>query len=126
MKGVKMKTLARKQRGVGFVGMIFVAVGIILVAIFGMKLVPAYIHNAQLTQIFKTIANDQDMRDASIMQIKSAYSKRAEVNNISDISSEDIEITKANGRLSLSASYSVKIPLVANATLVLEFNPSSS
>jgi hypothetical protein len=126
MKGVKMKTLARKQRGVGFVGMIFVAVGIILAAVLGMKLVPSYIHNAQLAQIFKTIANDPDMRDASIMQVKSAFNKRAEVNNILDISGEDIEITKTNGKLSLSASYSVKIPLVANATLVLEFNPSSS
>jgi hypothetical protein len=126
MKGKKMRTLARKQRGIGFVGMILVSVGIILVAIFGMKLVPAYIHNAQLTQIFKAIANDPDLRDASLMQIKSSFNKRAEVNNISDITGEDIEITKSSGKLSLSASYSVKIPLVANATLVLEFNPSSS
>jgi hypothetical protein len=121
-----MKALARKQRGVGFVGMIFVATGIILVAILGMQLIPSYIRYAQLNQIFKTMANDPDMRDASIMQIKSSFGKRAEINNIRDVTGEDIEITKSNGTLSLSASYSVRIPLVANASLVLEFNPSSS
>jgi hypothetical protein len=92
-----------------------------------MKLVPAYIHSAQIAQIFRTVAGDPAMRGASIKDIKTSYSKRADINYINDLKEDDIDITKEeDGRLSISASYSVKIPLAGNITLVLDFNPSSS
>jgi hypothetical protein len=121
-----MKAFADRQRGIGFVGFIMIAAGVIFVAILGMKLVPPYIHSAQITQIFKTIAGDPAMQSATIKEIKESFSKRASVNYITDISAEDIEISKGDGKLSLSTSYSVKIPVAGNITLVLEFNPSSS
>jgi hypothetical protein len=121
-----MKALAGRQRGVSMVGMIFIAAGVIFVAVLGMKLVPAYVHSAQIAEIFKTIASDPAMRGASTKEIKDSYSKRADINYISDITAEDIDVIKEEGRLSISASYSVKIPLVGNITLVLDFNPSSS
>ena len=121
-----MRTTAGRQRGMSFLGFIGIAAGVIFVAILGMKLVPAYVHNAQITEIFKEIAGDAAMQDASIKDIKDSYSKRADIDYISDITADDIEISKDDGRLNLSASYSVKIPVVANITLLLDFNPSSS
>lgn len=121
-----MKTTAGRQRGITMFGFLWVAVVIIFVAIVGMKLVPAYIHNAQITEIFKEIAADAAMQDASIRDIKDSYNKRAIVNSISDITADDIEISKEDGRLTLSASYSVKVPIAGNVTLLLEFNPRSS
>jgi hypothetical protein len=121
-----MKTFASRQRGISFIGLILSATGLILVAILGMKLVPSYIHSAQIAQILKEITKDPAMQSASIKEIKDSYNKRANINYITDISAEDIEIDKGDGRLSLSASYSVKIPIVANITLLLDFNPSSS
>jgi Flp pilus assembly protein TadG len=121
-----MKAFAKKQRGVGLVGMIMIATAIIIVVILGMKVVPAYAHSMQVAQVFKSIARDPAMQGASIKDIKDSYSKRAGINYISDINTEDIEITNDGGVLSLSTSYSVKIPLVGNATLLLDFNPSSS
>lgn len=120
-----MKAMASKQRGMGFMGFIFVAVGIIFVAIVGMKLVPAYLHSIQIAHILKEVANDSVMQTASVKDIKESYSKRANINYITDITAEDIEISKDGGKLVLSASYSVKIPVGGNASLVLEFSPSS-
>ncbi len=121
-----MKTMAGRQHGISFFGFILIAAGVIFVAVLGMKLVPAYIHSAQIAEIFRTVAADPAMRDASIRDIKESYSKRADINYITDITADDIEISKDDGRLSLSASYAVKIPVVANITLLLEFHPSSS
>ena len=123
---MEMKATSVKQKGVTFTGFILIAAGLIFVAIVGMKTVPAYIHSAQIAQIFRTMAADPAMRDASIKDIKDSYSKRANIDYISDITAEDIDISKVNGQLVLSASYSVKIPIAGNATLLLEFNPSSS
>lgn len=121
-----MRTTASRQRGISMIGLFWIAVAIIFVAILGMKVVPAYVHNAQIAEIFKEIAADAAMQDASAHDIKMSYDKRASINSIEDISADDIDINKVDGRLIVSASYSVKIPLVANITLLLEFNPSSS
>jgi len=121
-----MEALAHKQRGIGFVGFIMIAAGVVFAAIAGMKLVPPYLHSAQIAEILKQVASDPEMRNASISDIKNSYAKRASINYITDITAEDLEIDKANGQLSLSASYSVKVPVAGNVTLLLEFNPSSS
>src|SRR5512142_692286 len=101
-----MKTTGGRQRGISFFGFILIAAGVIFVAILGMKLVPAYIHSAQIAEIFRTVAADPAMRDASIRDIKESYSKRADINYITDITADDIEVSKDDGRLTLSASYS--------------------
>lgn len=121
-----MRVLADRQRGVSFAGMLLIAVGVIIVAIMGIRIVPAYIHSAQVAQIFKEITNDPAMRDATVREIKDSYVKRANINYITDITADDLYIAKGKGQLSISASYSVEIPLMGNAKLVLDFNPSSS
>ncbi|MBI4807781.1 MAG: DUF4845 domain-containing protein [Nitrosomonadales bacterium] len=121
-----MRAMAKKQKGMGFAGFIMIAAGVIFVAILGMKTVPSYVHSAQISQIFKEISRDPAMQGASVKDIKESYNKRANINYITDITAEDIEIVQDGGQLSLSTNYSVKIPLVANITLLLEFNPSSS
>lgn len=120
-----MRTFRNKQLGITFSGFIMAAFALIIVAILGMKLVPAYIHSTQISSIFKAVATDPAMQSASIKEIKDSYSKRAYINAITDLSPDDIEIVKEGATLSLSANYAVKIPLVANITLLLEFNPSS-
>lgn len=121
-----MRASAYKQRGIGFFGFIMIAAGLIFVAILGMKMVPPYIHSAQIAKIFQTIAIDPAMQTGSIKDIKESYNKRASINFITDITSEDIEISKENGMLRLSTSYSVKIPVAGNISIVIDFNPSSS
>jgi len=121
-----MKSLKSSQQGVSLTGLIMVAFVLIFVAILGMKLVPAYLHSQQISQIFKDISRDSMMLNAPAKDIKESFSKRANINYITDMSPEDIDINKEDGKLILSANYFVKIPLVANITLLLEFNPSSS
>ena len=120
-----MKIMANRQRGFSFSGFLMVAVVLVFAAIGGMKIIPAYMQDARIKGIFDTIVHDPAMRDASVKDIRESFSKRASMDNITIIQPSDIEIDKSSG-LSLSASYSMKIPLAGNASLVLEFNPSSS
>ncbi|MDE2118352.1 MAG: DUF4845 domain-containing protein [Betaproteobacteria bacterium] len=121
-----MKIMANKQRGVSFSGFLLVAVVLVFVAVGGMKILPAYIQNNEIKGIFDTIARDPEMQGAQVKDIRESYAKRAMMNNITVVSPADIEISKEGGRLVLSISYAVRIPLVANATLLLEFNTSNS
>ena len=120
------KAMPAKQRGLSFFGFIFGAVILVLVSITGLKLIPAYMEDMKISNLFTVIANDPEMQKASPRDIRMSFSKRASIDNISAINAEDIEIASEGGRLVLSASYAVKVPLVANVSLHLEFSPASA
>ena len=119
------KAMPAKQRGLSFSGFIFGAVILVLAITTGMKLIPAYMQDAKIGNLFTVIANDPEMQKASPRDIRMAFNKRASIDDIRAITAEDIAIEKDGDRLVLSASYPVKIPLAGNVSLYLEFNPSS-
>lgn len=117
--------LPARQRGLSFSGFIFGAFVLVLAAIGGLKLIPPYMENARIANLFTVIANDLEMQNASPRDIRISFSKRADIDGVTAIKAEDIEIVTDGGRMVLSASYAVKVPLAGNASLYLEFNPSS-
>lgn len=121
-----MRGWKNRQQGLGFGNFIMSAFALIVVALLGMKVVPAYVHSAQISQIFREIVADPALQNVPTSSIEMAYRKRASINDIKDLKVEDIEIVNEGGSLKLSASYEVKVPLVGNISLVLAFNPSSS
>lgn len=118
--------MTNKQRGISFSGLLIWLVLLIFAAIGAMKLIPAYIQNAEIKDIFYAIAHDPEMQAAPVRNIRDSYGKRAMMNNISIVGQDDIEIEKDASGLSLSASYQMKIPLAGNVSLILDFNPNSS
>lgn len=122
-----MKTaMPATQNGLSFVGFIFAAILVVLVGISALKLIPAYVQNAQIKTIFVAIANDPGMQGADIPAIRVAFDKRASIDNVNAIKAEDIKIVNVGNKLVLSADYFVMLPLVGNVSLYLEFNPTSA
>ena len=120
------KAMPAKQRGLRFSGFIFGAVILVLAITTGMKLIPAYMQDAKIGNLFTVIANDPEMQKASPREIRQSFSKRASIDSVTAINAEDIEITSNGGRLVLSASYAVKIPLAGNVSLYLDFSHTSA
>ncbi len=114
-----------RQRGLSFIGFMMGCFILVFVSVIGLKLVPLYIEAREIKEIFVLISQDSEMSKASPHEIRDSFSKRASINNIKVIAGTDIDISRDSGKLVLSAQYKVKVPLVANASLILEFNPSS-
>jgi hypothetical protein len=120
------KAMPVQQRGISFGGFIFGAFLLVFIGITGLKLVPAYMQAAQIKSIFETMVHDPDLQKASPHDIQVSFDKRATIDNIKAIKAEDIEISSEDGRMVLSASYEVKVPLGGNVSFLLSFNPSSA
>ena len=119
-------TMPIRQRGLSFSGFIFGAFVLVLLSITGLKMIPVYMQNATINKLFLAIAQDPDMQKASPREIRNSFDKRASIDSITVITSQDIDIESDAGTPVLSANYSVKVPLVANISLYLEFNPRSA
>ena len=120
------KAMPAKQRGLGFFGFILGAFVLVLASIGGLKLIPAYMENGKVQKAFDAITHDPAMQTATVAEIKDSFYKRAiTMDSVTGVSTDDIVISREGGSLALSASYSKKIPLAGNVSLLIEFNPSA-
>jgi hypothetical protein len=119
-------TMPRQQRGMTLSGFMIGAFLFVIVSIALLKLIPAYIQDARINSIFKEIAHDPDMQKATPHDIQVSFEKRATVDDVTAIKPSDVDISSDGDTPVLSASYHVKVPLVGNISLYLEFNPSSA
>lgn len=115
----------KRQRGVTFIGMIFIAALIIIGAIIALKLVPAYIEYATVVQHLREIARSPEARGSSPRDIQMMFSKRAQIDNIKVVTADDIEVTREGDSVLLSAAYQTKIKLFGNLSACIDFEPRS-
>ena len=115
----------KRQRGVTFIGMIFIAALIILGAIIALKLVPAYIEYATVVQHLREIARSPEARGGSPREIQMMFSKRAQIDNIRVITADDIEVTREGDAVVLTAAYQTKVKLFGNLNACIDFEASS-
>jgi hypothetical protein len=115
-----------RQAGISVV-MLLVIAGILgFIAVLAAKVVPEVSEYMDILREVKAVAADPSVRGGSVRDIKIAYSKRADVNYIKSVTAEDLDISKDGDTVVISFEYSKKIHLVANASLVLDFQGSSS
>jgi hypothetical protein len=115
----------KRQRGVTFVGMVFIAGLIVFAAIIGLKLVPAYIEYATVVNHLREIARSPDARGGSPKDIQTMFNKRAQIDAISAVKGSDIEIEKEGDQIVLTAVYSTKIKLFGNLNACIDFVATS-
>lgn len=116
----------RKQQGLSLSSLLVWAIILTVSAIFSMKLVPVYLEHSVIEKNLTSIAKDANAGNLDINQIRMSFSKYAQIDNIKSINGQDIIIDRDGGRVNLSAKYTSKIPLIANISLLIDFDASSN
>ena len=115
----------KKQLGVTLSGLIMVCVVLIFVLLLGFKLFTPYTEYLSIQKIFKTLARDPEIRAGGKRDFIQKWAGYAQIENVSAIQGDDIEITREGGNVVISASYTKKVPLFKNVSLVIDFAPTS-
>jgi len=115
----------KHQRGVTFIGMVFIAGLIVFGAIIGLKLIPAYIEYATVVNHLREIARSPDARGASPKEIQTMFNKRAQIDAIEAVKGDDVEVDKEGDQVILRAAYSTKIKLFGNLNACIDFVATS-
>ena len=120
-----MELLKARQKGVSIIGLLSICFVLGFIAVLGAKVVPAVSEYMDIVRAVKAVAADPAVR-GSVHDIKVSFAKRADVAYIKSITANDLDISKDGDQVVISFAYSTKIPLFANASLVLDFEGSSS
>ena len=116
----------RHQKGIGFLGLTFVVVVLGTLVLLGFKVLPAYIQYFTVKGALSEITRNPELKNASLPEIRSAFDKRAMVNDIKVIQGKELEIERGADGFTVSANYSQQIPLFENVSALIDFSASSS
>ncbi len=109
------------QRGAGLLTMIFCLALLGLVALTALRLVPVYLEYGVVKKELLTVAAELGDERASSREVWRRLSKRLDVNNVNDVSEENLIIETRDGEQHIALEYEVVRPFLANIDFLLSF-----
>lgn len=114
-----MKNLAlrSRQRGLSFIGLVFLVAIIVSAAVIGAQSVPVFLEYQAITKA----ANKAAAEGNTVAEVKASFDRSAAIDDLKSVSGSDLEVTKVNDKIVVGFEYSREIHLVGPAYLVYRF-----
>ena len=106
-----------RQRGLSFLGLVFVIALNVDVMAVGAQSVPVFLEYQAIVKA----ANKAAREGNSVADVKAGFNRSAQIDDIKSITGEDLEVTKINDRVVVGFEYSREIHLVGPAYLTYRF-----
>ena len=114
----------KNQRGITLIGMVVMCIVIVLVAIGGLKIAPAYIEYFTIKKAIVAIARANP--SATVADVRYAFQLRSAIDSIDAVGPKDLEVTKEGNDIVISFAYPKRISLFGNVSVVFDFAASSN
>lgn len=115
--GKVMRTqLKSRQRGISFLGLLFVGGILAVTGVVAAQVIPTLIEYQAITKASKK-ARDGN----SVPEVRALFDKAAQIDDIRSISGKDLEITKEGDQVVVSFAYQREIHLAGPAWLTLKY-----
>jgi hypothetical protein len=116
----------KKQRGMSIYALMYLAITLGFVGFIVMKSFVPLMEYVSVKKVFSAMAN-QELRDgSSIDQIRQGFDRRATIDDIKSIKRGDLEFAKEGNETTMSASWTVKVPMFWIMSIVYEFNVTAT
>jgi len=113
--------LRQRQQGLGLWGWIFVLSVIGFVSMVTMQLVPIYLAEASIQRVVRATAQDSANSGVPIATLRKNMKTRWDVEGITTLDVNDVELVKAGPGRALVYNYEAKAPLFYNISLAVHF-----
>jgi hypothetical protein len=114
-----------KQRGISLIQLIL-TLGILgFLAVMVAKVMPAYIEYFSVKKMMASMDQGGDLK-GTVRDIRAAFDRRNAIEDVKHVRGEDLEITKEGGETVITATWSVRVPMVYNASACLDFSVTTA
>ncbi|WP_419418855.1 DUF4845 domain-containing protein [Legionella sp. D16C41] len=115
-----------RQKGMTFIGFLFVVVVIVVIGVLIMRIVPVYIQNYEVKSSIKSLNNVKSDVASDAESLKKKLVNQLYINSINDIPENNIAVTPTDqeNHFLVTVKYDVIRPLIANMSLLFNFNES--
>ena len=109
------------QRGLSIIGLIIVLALVIVVALFGMKLVPSFLEYRTAKRAIEAIARSAQ----SPADVRRAFDNQAAIDDINTITSKDLEISRDGNQMVIGFAYRKEVPLFGPVGMYIDYAANS-
>ena len=111
----------KRQRGLGWFGLLFVFGTIAFAALIAIKVGPLYMNHMTMVRNVKSVADDETMGAAEPHAIRRALEARWDIDYINQIDDKDIKIKRSDKGRVLAYDYEARVNLFYNVFVVIHF-----
>ena len=115
-----------KQTGMTFIGLVLVIAAVVFIAAIGIKVAPAYLEFFSIKKIVNKIGHEANFAQMSKKEIMDEFNNGANISYVTVIKASDLIIKKDDTGNLVKAEYQVVLPIVANASILLDFSTSTA
>ncbi|MDH5571039.1 MAG: DUF4845 domain-containing protein [Gammaproteobacteria bacterium] len=113
-----------KQQGMTAIGWMGVLAIIALVTLFTLRLIPVYLDSFKVNSVLESVEKEYSDKDITPIEITKTIMKRLDINMVTDITKDDIYITRDGKTLLVEIDYEVRKSLMGNVDLIVHFQKS--
>lgn len=116
-----MIRLLKKQQGLTLISLTFVLTLAGAIFLLALTIIPIYLNHNKLTRSLADLKSTPDIESKNQAEIRDSLTKRLLMNNIDDVTQEDITITQYGDYFKVSVDYEVVKKIVGNLSVLVEF-----
>ena len=113
--------MRHRQRGITFVGLIFILALVGLPVFAVIKLVPVYLNYMAVSRTMESLRSEFK-GTPDLGGIRRSLDRHWNIDDVTGIATKDIEITKDEGVVIVHAAYDDKVSYIGNISLVASFD----
>lgn len=112
--------MKHQQRGISFIGILFVGVIVACAFVVGAQVAPTLIEFQAITK-----AASKAKEGGTVAEVRSTFDKAAQIDDIKSITGKDLVVTKEGDKTVVAFAYTREIPLFGPAYLLLKYEGRS-
>jgi len=113
--------LKKSQEGVSFITVMLLAPLIGLFVLVVIKLVPVYVEYESVKSVINGMTSDRAETYASPNEVRSTISKRLSINEVKNVSDDNVTIEREGNVYAFAIDYEVTVPLFYNISILVHF-----
>jgi Tfp pilus assembly major pilin PilA len=115
----------KTQNGFTLTGLVVVSALLIVIALIGMKVVPAYMEFLSVKKVL-TAMKQEPLDTMSKNEIMKSFDKRANIAYISVVKGSDLTIEKTSTGTAVNVEYQVIRPIAGNLSVLIDFSTADN
>src|SRR5262245_46237109 len=116
--------MIRHERGITILGFIFVAAVVIVVALVGFRVLPAYVEYFAVQKALQQSLDDSP--GGNVQEIRRAFDRKTSAGYIESVRPADVQVSRQGGAVTAAVSWQRVLPMIGNASILLDFDATAT